>query len=294
MRLTTIWICLLLLGIAGAGIGCSEKGDNRNPALSGGDTYTALNPHFHADWAMDKLWEDGLAEVAIYDAERVVYKKKRNFEYTLITVKEDFNQKHNVKTDDYTRSDLFPVMKVNEFCRIPTDEYPYHYLTSLFIRRENPLQMHKLTTSSQEWCGNTFKTITDVGASYNLYYNSYFDGEGEGNRKLQKDLLLEDQLPYTLRSLRFANGLTFEANVLETQQTNKAGRMTVYKAIVSSTKAEVGGQAAWQVNVQLDKGKTNSYWFASQYPNELLRQHTWDGRNLELKKLSRYAYWQTE
>ena len=40
-------------------------------------------------------------------------------------------------------TDVFPVMKVNQFCRIPTDQYPYHFLTSLFFRRENPtpLQM---------------------------------------------------------------------------------------------------------------------------------------------------------
>jgi hypothetical protein len=285
---------LLLLGIALAGAGCSQQGANHHADLSGAEAYASLSPHFNPDWAMDKLWEDGLAEVAIYDAERVVYNKKRTFEYTLITVKEDFNQEHNVKTDDYTRKDLFPVMKVNEFCRIPTDEYPYHYLTSLFIRRENPLHLHKLTTSSQEWCGNTFKTITDAGDSYTLYYNSYFDGEGAGNRELPRELLLEDQLPYTLRSLRFEDGLRFEANVLETQQTNKLGKLKVYNATVSAAKADLSGQEAWQVQVQLEDGKTNSYWFASQYPSQLLRQQTWDGRNLELKKLSRYAYWQTE
>lgn len=289
-----LWISLLLSGMAGAGAGCSEKASGQDTASSGAETHPSLAAHFNPDWAMDTLWEDGLAEVAVYDAERVIYKKKRNFEYTFITVKDDFNKEHNVKTDDYSRSDLFPVMKVNEFCRIPTNEYPYHFLTSLFIRRENPLQLHKLTTSSQEWCGNTFKTITDEGENYKLYYNSYFDGEGQGNRELQKELLLEDQLPYTLRSLRFQDSLTFEADVLETQQTNKVGRLTVYKATVSGTKAELEGQQVWQVDVQLAEGKTNRYWFASQYPNQLLRQQTWDGRNLELRKLSRYAYWQTE
>lgn len=289
-----LYFFLLLPAVAALGMACSEQDNKARVSAPEEKSYRQVQEFFNLNWAMDKLWEDGLAEVAVYDAERVVYKKKRTFDYTLITVKEDFNNAYNVKTDDYTRKDLFPVMKVNEFCRIPTDEYPYHYLTSLFIRRENPLHLHKLTTSSQEWCGNTFKAITDAGASYSMYYNSYFDGQGEGNRKLQKDVLLEDQLPYTLRSLRFRDGLKFEANVLETQQTNKATEPKVYKATITIIKANIGKTAAWQVNVQLDETKLSRYWFAAQYPNQLLRQQTWDGRNLELKKLSRYAYWQTE
>lgn len=94
--------------------------------------------YFDQQWAMRRYWEDGLAEVATYDAERVIYRKSRRFEYTLITVKEEFNQQFNVKTSDYTREDLFPVMKVNQFCAIPAGQYPYHYLTSLFFGATSP------------------------------------------------------------------------------------------------------------------------------------------------------------
>lgn len=50
---------------------------------------------------MRKYWEDSLAEVATYEAERTIYRKKRTFEFTQITVKEAFNLVFNVKTDDY-------------------------------------------------------------------------------------------------------------------------------------------------------------------------------------------------
>ncbi|MBC5772913.1 hypothetical protein H8S95_02470 [Pontibacter sp. KCTC 32443] len=270
---------------------CSDAGTNRQQAENA-EGYKAIAPNFNADWAMHKLWDDGLAEVAIYDAERVVYGKKRSFDFTIITVKEDFNNEHNAKTDDYIRGDLFPVMKVNQFCRIPTDNYPYHYLTSVFIKREQPWHLHKQTTSSQEWCGNTFKAITDSGDKYNLNYNSYFDGQGEGNYKLKKELLFEDQLPYTLRALRFRNGLTFKADIAETQQTNKATQPVAYNATITSKKATINNREVWQVQVQLAPDKINSYWFATEYPNTLIRQQTWDGRKLELKKISRYAYWQ--
>ena len=249
---------------------------------------------FEQDWAMNRLWEDGQAEVALYRAERVIYGEPRVFEYTLITVKEEFNQQFNVKTDDYQRQDLFPVMKVNQFCSIPTDTYPYHFLTSLFFRRDQPVQLHKLTTSSQEWCGNTFKAISnDDGLQYEQTYNSYWDGEGAGHRKLQLNALFEDALPYTLRALRFERKPEFAARIYELQQTSRASAPTLYEAQIKVEDALTTDtpDPAWRVRVVLTDQKTNTYWFAKTYPNTLLRQTTWDGRNLWLKQVRRYAYW---
>ena len=253
----------------------------------------AIMPHFDEQWAMNKYWEDGLAEVATYDAERTVYKKKRQFEYTLITVKEEFNQQFNVKTDDYQRNDLFPVMKVNEFCQIPADQYPYHYLTSLFFRRDQPVALYKLTSSSQEWCGNTFKTIVDDGVSFTESYNSYWDQQGVGSRALRRDALVEDALPYTLRTLRFSQQPEFALTVMDLRQTSKAALPVYYQAHLTTTEAPAAEAAApaWRVAVQLAPDKQSVYWFAKAYPNILLRQTTWDGRTLRLKSQRRYAYW---
>lgn len=224
----------------------------------------------------------------------MVYNKPRRYELTIITVKEDFNRAFGVKTDDYQRPDLYPVMKVNEFCRIPTDNYPYHYLTSLFFRRQDPMQLHKLTTSSQEWCGNTFKALTEEPEAYRMSYNSYWDGQGSGQRTLPLDVLLEDALPYTLRSLRFNDEPLFEANVLETQQTSKAAPPVSYRAEFRVARAADGeaSRPAWRVTVRLARGKDNVYWFDQQYPHLLLRHTAWDGRRLQLKEERRYAYWQ--
>lgn len=252
-----------------------------------------LTPQFNPQWAMDTLWEDGLAEVAVYNAERVIYDEVRQFEYVQLTVKEEFNKRYNVKTDSYQRADLFPVMKVNQFCRIPTDQYPYHFLTSLFFRRENPVGLYKLTTSSQEWCGNTFKSFQDDGFQYVQMYNSYWDMQGSGQRNLRRDVLFEDALPYTLRSLRFSSLPTLQATICELQQTSKAARPVYYKAEIKVQEAPATdtSEPAWLVQVQLAPSKKSSYWFAKEYPNLLLRQAAWDGRNLFLKKVSRYAYW---
>ncbi len=286
------WRILLLGAIMPA---CTPDADPAAPpkARASVQALQAVMPHFDEQWAMNKYWEDGLAEVATYEAERIVYKKKRQFEYMLITVKEEFNQDFNVKTDDYQRADLFPVMKVNQFCQIATEQYPYHYLTSLFFRRDQPVALYKLTTSSQEWCGNTFKAIVDDGVNFKESYNSYWDQQGTGSRDLRRDVLLEDALPYTLRTLRFNQKPAFDLVIMDLQQTSKANLPEYYKSHLSTTEApaEEAAAPAWRVAVQLAPDKQNVYWFAKAYPNVLLRQTTWDGRSLRLKGQRRYAYW---
>ena len=281
----------LSASVAGCRAPSSEQAVTRAPASA--QALQAVLPYFDQNWAMQKLWEDGLAEVATYDAERVVYKKKRSFAYTMITVKEEFNQQFNVKTDDYKRQDLFPVMKINQFCEIQADQYPYHYLTSLFFRRDQPVALYKMTSSSQEWCGNTFKSIIDDGVNFEMWYHSYWDGEGSSNRDLRRDVFLEDALPYTLRSLKFSSLPSFKLVVMDLQQTNKATPPVYYQAQLTTADAPADEltQAAWRVAIQLAPGKENTYLFAKAYPNLLLRQTTWDGRTLQLKSVRRYAYW---
>jgi hypothetical protein len=153
---------------------------------------------FHAAWAQDPLWDDGLAEVTLYEAHRPQYGKIESYEAVFIVVKEDFNRDLLVKAD--------PPL---------TDNYPYHFMASVFVRRDAPTRLVKLTLGSQEWCGNTFKEIKTVGGRSELITNSYFDGQGDARRPL--DLrpgdLLEDQLPLALRGLNF-DPWRFAASIL--------------------------------------------------------------------------------
>ncbi len=257
--------------------------------------------YFNADWAMDSRWDQGVAEVAKYDAQRVVYNKERQFEYVYILVKETFNEEFQVKTDDYERKDLFDVMKINKFARIPTDNYPYHYMTSLFYKRQQPSTIHKLVNTSQEWCGTTSKYFLSEGRDYEFGYNSYWDAQGIGKETMEGNILFEDQLSHSLRALKFADGLQFQQAVAESQISSKATKPAIYQATFTvSSEDELSldtsydlsqEQKVWKVSVQLDSEKTNEYWFAGEYPNILLKQSTWDGRNLQLKEITMDDYW---
>ena len=264
--------------------------------------HSSASKHFKLDWAGDKLWDDGKAEVGLYEAKRVIYGKVRDFEYVYILVKETFNKAYNVKTDYYERDDLFAVMKLNMFAKVQTENYPFHCLTSIFFKREQPIRLHKMTSSSQEWCGNTFKLFLDTGNVFKYVYHSYWDQEGDGTALISENVLFEDQLPYTLRALRFSHGLEFKHLVLASQISNKAKKPKIYQAtflVAKETNAVItqdsiiGNTAgeAWKVTVKLMDNKVNQYWFSGKYPNYLLKQVTWDGKILVLKNISRKKYW---
>lgn len=262
-------------------------------------SFPQLESSFNFSWAMDTMWDDGKAEVAQYDASRTVYDQPRQFIYTYITVKEEFNKQYKVKSDNEERADLYPVMKVNAFARIETKKYPYHYLSSSFFIRQDPLLLHKMSVSSQEWCGNTFKEIIRGENGQKMIYHSYWDKEGDGEKEMPQKVLFEDQLIYSLRSLHFKDGLSFKARVLESLISNKISGMRVYDAVFNVNEGGTipsGDQQlpCWKVTVSLNKEKTNTYYFCKDYPNILVSQHTWDGRTLSLKKAYREAYWETE
>lgn len=255
-----------------------------------------ITTNFNLNWSDSSYWDDGLAEVNRYAASRTIYGKERNFEYVLIAVSEDFNRAFNVKTDDYSRDDLYKVIKLNAFASIPTDNYPYHFLTSTFIDRNNSLSVKKLTQTSQEWCGNTAKEFFPMDTAMQLTYTSYWDGEGTGTKQVGNGFLFEDQLHYTLRSLKFAEGLTFNTPILESQVSSKIGKLIKYNATITVSSAQLMDANlidydTWLVEVQLDGNKTNTYHFDNEFPHTLIQQKTWDNRNLLLKTTERYAYW---
>ncbi len=257
---------------------------------------TDIDNYFNSNWADTTFWDDGLAEVNKYVASRTIYGKERNFEYVLIAVSEDFNKEFSVKTDDYSREDLYKVIKLNAFASIPTDNYPYHFLTSTFVDRNNSLSVIKLTQSSQEWCGNTTKEFSPSDTSMQLTYTSYWDGEGAGIKKISNGFLFEDQLHYTLRSLKFTEGLTFNTQILENQVSSKIGKLVKYNATITVSSSQIMDASlidyeTWLVEVQLDGNKTNTYHFDTKFPHTLIQQKTWDNRNLLLKTADRYAYW---
>lgn len=253
------------------------------------------NELFQTDWGLHASWDDGQAEVATYDAHCVIYGKSRSYQATLITVKEDFDPKLYVKADHPLQGQPHPVvLKLNIAASIPTENYTYHFLTSLFVNRENPSRLIKLTMGSQEWCGNTFKEVQNWGRPATLHYFSYFDGEGDGSTflPLGPDDLLEDQVPITVRSLRFREGLRHPIRLVNSFVTNRATPPKFIDAEIHVQGSEtVNLIDCWKVEIQ-GPGNQQAYWFEKAYPNILVKSVSADGRDLALKERNRRKYWE--
>ncbi len=252
-----------------------------------------------ADWGNHPLWDDGFAEVATYEAQRWVYGRLRTFETVLITVKEAFGRKYYTKADPpYAGKEIFPVLKLNIVSEIQTENYPYSYLTSIFVDRDNIFKLVKMAHGSQEWCGNTFKLIKTWGPASELIFHSYWEGEGDGRRPLEwgPNSLAEDQLFLSLRALPFSEGYTWAFRLLPTQITNKVSHTELEQAVGRVVGQEAlalqqGKSICWRVDLEFGETK-QSYWFEKTYPNTLAQFRSSDGRHLRLISQSRKKYWE--
>jgi hypothetical protein len=250
--------------------------------------FDGIHTHFNTGFGRDSVWNDLSGEISVYDAQYVQNGKPVTFDYRVSMVKEDFNDQFNVKTASYERPDIYEVMHVNVAADIPDGPHVRHFLNTMFFLRSNSLVLHKMTASAQDPEGNVFRTYFNTKSMIKVSYNSYHDGEGIGEKVLDKDVLFEDQFLYTFRSLRFEDGLKFHANVLATQATTSVGKLEVYPSDIEVSRApQVLGRDAWKVRVQMDTTRVNEYFFDQAYPHILLQQKTWDGRTLELKSTTR-------
>jgi len=293
MQSTNYWYLFLFVLLFG-GVACSsetqpEEGESTTIRVN---NFTKLAPYFNAQWAMDKWWEDSLAEVATYAAEQTIGDTTERFECTLITAKEEFSLQYNVITNDVKHKNSFPVIKVNQLYTLTTDKYPQHCLLSMVFRRDQPVPLYKLTASAQDGYGNTFKTIADDGLQYVETYNSYQEQQGAGQRQVRHDVLFEEALVYTLRTLRFDQLPAFETQVRAAQPLSEAHPPMYYTAQVRVADGLLADTAepAWRVTVDLNEQRANVYWFAKKYPNPLLRQTTWNGYQMTLKNVHRVTY----
>lgn len=142
-------------------------------------------------------WYQGKAEITSYDLEQARYGEIREGYSVLIFVTEDFSLKKQVKLDDPLGAgdDAVKVLKLNLIKKFNTGIYRYSLMESVFtpvdlMKHPNTL---KLSTSSQEWCGNVFMQLNLHGNKYDVKLFSYFESEGDREYTVSK-AFLEDEI----------------------------------------------------------------------------------------------------
>jgi len=142
-------------------------------------------------------WYDGKAEITTYKLEQARYGELHQGYSVLVFVTEDFSKSKQVKLDNPqdAKGDDVKVLKLNRIKKFDTGIYRYSMMDSVFTPvyvDEYPNSL-KVSSSSQEWCGNTFMQLNLGDSGYEVSTYSYFESEGDRKFSLQKEIL-EDEL----------------------------------------------------------------------------------------------------
>jgi hypothetical protein len=143
------------------------------------------------DDAFKKQWYAGVAEITRYELKQARYRDVHNGDAVLIFVTEDFLSKAHVK-HERGEGVSESVLKLNFTRNFNTGIYPYSMMTSTFTPVAPNQRTLKVTTSVQEWCGQTFTQMNYRNDHYHGILRSYFQSEGDHNYVV--DGMLEDEI----------------------------------------------------------------------------------------------------
>lgn len=183
-----------ILGLLLACLLCSYCSNPENRTEDQGTAQPVVNKIEETSGLSD-YWYQGEAEINRYTLEQNRYKDVHPGEAVLVFVTEDFLTDKQVKNDNYTNPNSVPILKNNILKKFPTGIYDYSIMSSVFTPVETKKQPHtlKVTTSSQEWCGHTFMQINKDGKHYKTKLHSYFENEGDQERRVPI-AMLEDEI----------------------------------------------------------------------------------------------------
>jgi len=233
-------------------------------------------------------WNDGKAEFDIYDAQIVRYGQPRQTEVLHILVREPFDLRQLVKSDDWQRRGVIPVLKMNQILHIPTGLYVYQQMHSNFWRADNA-RLAKFSLTSNDSCGNTFKEGKRGGEVFTWQWHTYWDGMADGSERvtLPPNGFFYDELPLRVRTIDFSkpNG-DFDIKLAPTIINSRKDKLVWKPAHVHFESTE----RAIYVTVQHDAG-TDRFMLDGAFPFLLRQWDAADGSRLVLKRSLKVDYW---
>lgn len=252
-------------------------------------------------------WDDGLSEISYYDAVDTIYGAQRRYTRVMLVNREWLNAAEFVKAmvPDLARGDI-PVLKLNIAEEIPTANYNYRYMVTLFVNRESLLPL-KLTASSQEWCGTTFKQLQWLPAGrgteapsrpeLRIQSFSYFEGEGDRVWALPGEpVVYPAEALFLLVRASAAAGRDWDLHLLPPMRSNHAVAPTPVAAqirvdrAVSELDVPFGKFRAVRVRVSRESHEER-FWIESDPPYRLLSHESDAGQQMILRHVERRAYW---
>ncbi len=166
-------------------------GESPEQGVSGIENITTDSPEFK------NYWYSGKAEITSFKLEQARYGELHSGYSVLVFVTEDFSKDTQVKLDypEQAGSDRVKILKLNRIKKFDTGIYRYSMMDSIFTPvdiDEYPNTL-KVSSSSQEWCGNTFSQLNLRDGGYEVESFSYFESEGDKRFALGREFL-EDEI----------------------------------------------------------------------------------------------------
>jgi len=232
-------------------------------------------------------WGDGKAEFSIYGAEIVRYGQPRPSEVLHILVREPFDAKQMVKPDDWKRTDVTAVLKMNQILHVPTGLYVYQQMQSNFWRVDTA-QLAKFSLTSNDSCGNTYKEARRDGEKFTYEYRTYWDGKARGEETVTPpaNSYFYDELPWLVRTIDWAKKAPFEIQLAGSTINSKKDNLTFAPAKVSFT----GTERAFTVVVEHAGGR-DEFTLDAPFPHLMREWKAADGSRLKMKRNLKVDYW---
>ncbi len=247
------------------------------------------------------LWEDGLSEMSYYDATCVIYDTKRSYTRVHLMNRQFMDERRWIKASDSTVYRV-PAFKFVVSEEVPTENYNYRILMTTFLERPN-LEPLKVSVSSQEWCGHTFKILQwsrfqelePKDWSLDLCSYSYFPDEGDVWWPLPSNTDAYESLPLFARAVVASGGQSRAMHLLRSQRSNRAPDPKPIDAVLKmeggprSIRVPLGKFEAQRVVVDWE-GEPTWYDVETTAPFRVLEFREGDV-NARLRLVERRAYW---
>jgi len=250
------------------------------------------------EWMRNSYWFEGKAEINFYKATILKYGIPREADEVVhILVTEKHKPDLLVKADNWREEGLIDMLKFNYVRRFQTGIYSYREMMSVFFEQNN-LRLAKMTFSSQEWCGQSFKELVNFRGKSSFYFNTYWDGQGRGsfNVSFPQDIFLYDALSVQLRMFEFVKGEAREIQLLASQISSRVQKPEISNATVNLIKSETinvpaGSFACKLIEVSHSEG-IDLFWFEPDFPQRMIKWNTFSQDTYELLDSKNLAYWE--
>lgn len=158
-------------------------------------TKAAAPPAPATSWGAqgDAYWFSGKAELNTYQLQQAINGSLSKGEALLIFQTENFLTDKQVKADSGDKA--IPVLKTSLLRDFGTGLYTYKLATSVFTPISNPLFPNtlKVSTSVQEWDGNSYLQLNYRDNAYQISSQSFLKRDASEQYTLNK-VILEDEL----------------------------------------------------------------------------------------------------